>query len=114
VRDALLALLLLTLPALAQEGNLGHGHDEWHEGFYNGLVTPVTKVSCCSLSDCRPTSGRAVGDHYEVKVNGSWIRVLASKVLKVTAPDWGFHVCAPKIFDGNPEHVYCVVLPPEN
>lgn len=109
------ALLLFCSPAIAQEhGNRGDGHDTWHEDFYNGLVTPETKVSCCNLADCRPTSGRAVGDHYEVKINEVWTEVLASKVVKRTAPDWGFHVCAPQTFSGRPEHVYCVILPPEN
>jgi hypothetical protein len=111
----LLAILLFTTHAIAQDhGNRGEGHDTWHENFYNGLVTPETKVSCCNLADCRPTSGRAVGNHYEVKINDVWIEVLPSKVVKKTAPDWGFHVCAPVMFSGKPEHVYCVVLPPEN
>lgn len=109
----LLAFLLLATPALAQEGYQGRGHSDGHADFYKKLVTPETKVSCCNLSDCRPTSGRAVGDHYEVKINGIWVRVLPSKIVKVSAPDQGFHVCAPGRFDGKPEHVYCVVLPPE-
>lgn len=110
----LLALLLSTSAFAQDRGEHGAGHDAWHEGFYNTLVTPETKVSCCSLADCRPTSGRAVGDHYEVKIDDVWIPVLPSKVVKRTAPDWGFHVCAPAVFSGKPEHVYCVVLPPEN
>lgn len=98
----------------AQDGQRGKGHDEWHTDFYNGLVTPETKVSCCNLADCRPTSGRTVGANYEVQINGVWVAVLPGKIVKRTAPDWGFHVCAPQLFDGNPEHVYCVILPPEN
>lgn len=109
----LLITALLLSSAVAQEGVIGDGHDQWHEQFYQGLVTPETKVSCCSLADCRPTSGRSVGDHYEVKINGAWVVVLASKVVKVSAPDGGFHVCAPVQFDGAPEHVYCVILPSE-
>lgn len=107
------ALLALTLPAAAQDGQHGQSHDTWHGDFYQKLVTPETKVSCCNLADCRPTSGRAVGDHYEVKIDGSWITVLPSKVVKTSAPDQGFHVCAPHNFSGKPEHVYCVVLPPD-
>jgi hypothetical protein len=30
-----------------------------------------------------------------------------------SAPDLGFHVCAPFKFDGQPDHLYCVVVPPE-
>ncbi len=111
----LILALVAASPALAQEdGNHGQGHDTWHGDFYQRLVTPETKVSCCNLADCRPTSGRVVGDHYEVKVNGAWVAVLPSKVVKVAAPDQGFHVCAPINFSGKPEHIYCVVLPPES
>lgn len=106
-------LLISALPAFAQ-GNHGDGHDEWHGTFYSKLVTPDTKVSCCSLADCRPTQGKQVGDHYEVMINDKWVRVLPEKVVKTGAPDQGFHVCAPIMFDGLPEHVYCVVLPPES
>ena len=116
----LLAAVLLSIGALvstgasAQEGHFGHGHDYWHGDFYQKLVTPETKVSCCNLADCRPTSGRQVGDHYEVKVDGNWVAVLPNKVVKTSAPDQGFHVCAPRNFSGKPEHLYCVVLPPES
>ncbi len=109
----LILALVAASPTVAQEGNHGQDHDAWHGDFYQRLVTPETKVSCCNLADCRPTSGRAVGDHYEVKINGEWVEVLASKVVKTSAPDGGFHVCAPVAFSGKPEHVYCVVLPPE-
>jgi hypothetical protein len=99
--------------AMAQEGHLGHGHDTWHQGFYRTLQRPDTKTSCCNLTDCRPTSGRQVSGHYEVKVNGAWVSVPPDKILKKTAPDLGFHVCAPFKFDGQPKHLYCVVIPPE-
>ena len=67
--------------AQAQEGHLGAGHDKWHQSFYNALQRPDGKGSCCNLTDCRPTSGRTVDDHYEVKVNGAWISVLPKKVI---------------------------------
>src|SRR5262249_29825144 len=41
---------------------------------------------CCNLTDCRPTSGKRVDDHYEVKVNGTWVSVPPSKILKQSAP----------------------------
>jgi hypothetical protein len=109
----LVGVLLLSTGALAQEGYIGTGHDKWHHDFYQHLVRPGTKVSCCNHHDCRPTSGRMVGDHYEVKVNGAWVSVPPDKVVKSSAPDLGFHVCAPVNFSGKPEHLYCVVLPPE-
>ena len=99
--------------AVAQDGHIGHGHDKWHKGFYDTLQRPDTKGSCCNLTDCRPTQGRVAGDRYEIKVNGAWVSVPADKVVNRSAPDMGFHVCAPYNFDGKPEHLYCVVLPPE-
>ena len=81
--------------AVAQEGYFGHDHEKWHHGFYQTLERPDTKSPCCNLTDCRPTSGRQVDGHYEVKVNGAWVSVPAGKILKQSAPDLGFHVCAP-------------------
>ena len=73
--------------AVAQEGYFGHDHDKWHHGFYQTLERPDTKSPCCNLTDCRPTSGRQVDDHYEVKVNGAWVSVPPGKILKQSAPD---------------------------
>jgi hypothetical protein len=113
IANLILVLALLWLDeAAAQEGYLGQGHDTWHHSFYKTLQRPDTKTPCCSLTDCRPTSGRLVEDHYEVKVNGAWISVPTDKILKTTAPDLGFHVCAPFKFNGQPNHLYCVVVPP--
>lgn len=109
----ILLSLLLSVPVHAQEGFQGQGHEQWHEDFYQKLVTPETKVSCCNIADCRPTQGRTTGQHYEVMINGLWVEVLPNKIVKVSAPDGGFHVCAPISFSGLPEHVYCVVLPAE-
>lgn len=108
------ALAVLWCPAaMAQDGHFGQQHEKWHQSFYQTLVRPDTKTSCCNMTDCRPTSGRQVDDHYEVMVNGAWISVPPSKILKQSAPDLGFHVCAPYKFNGRPEHLYCVVIPPE-
>ena len=75
--------------AVAQEGYLGHDHDKWHRGFYQTLERPDTKSPCCNLTDCRPTSGKQVDGHYEVKVNGAWVSVPPGKILKQSAPDLG-------------------------
>ena len=113
----LLIILLLAIASSAKSqeynGNHGEGHDQWHGDFYQGLVTPTTKVSCCNLADCRPTEGREAGGHYEVMIDKKWVRVLSDKIVKKSAPDGGFHVCAPLNFSGKPEHVYCVILAPE-
>ncbi|MGZ3410855.1 MAG: hypothetical protein ACXWKC_02450 [Xanthobacteraceae bacterium] len=103
----------IALPAWAQDGHLGHGHAQWHDAFYKQLIRPDTKTSCCNLTDCRPTSGRAVDGHYEVKVNGAWISVPMSKIIPTSAPDGGYHVCAPINFKGTPDELYCVILAPE-
>src|SRR5437660_3856914 len=103
----ILMLLVITaaVPAYGQEGHLGHGHDTWHQSFYNTLARPDGKGSCCNLTDCRPTSGRTVDGHYEVKVDGAWISVPQSKIIRQSAPDGGYHVCAPYNFRGHPDEL---------
>jgi hypothetical protein len=51
--------------------------------------------------------------HYEVKVDGAWISVPQTKIIRRSAPDSGYHVCAPQNFRGQPEELYCVILAPE-
>ena len=66
---AILALLVSTCLASAQEGPIvsRHGveHDSWHAQFYSKLVKD-DGGSCCNFNDCRPTSSRSVGNHYQV------------------------------------------------
>jgi hypothetical protein len=106
-------LVALALPAQAQDGHLAQDHAQWHESFYKNLTRPDSKTSCCNLTDCRPTSGRMVDGHYEVKVNGAWISVPQSKIIPQSAPDGGYHVCAPFNFKGGSEELFCVILAPE-
>src|SRR5262249_6681848 len=61
-----------------------------------------TKSPCCNLTDCRPTSGRQVDGHYEVKVNGAWVSVPSGKILKQSAPDLGFTFVPLSNSTGNP------------
>src|SRR5262249_48707549 len=103
-------IVLLFALSHAQEGYLGSGHDKWHQSFYRMLQRPDGKGSCCNLTDCRPTSGRTVDGHYEVKVNGAWVSVPQTKIIRQAAPDGGYHVCAPYNFKGQPEELYCVIL----
>jgi hypothetical protein len=114
---AILALLVSTCLASAQEGPIvsrhGVGHDTWHAQFYSKLVKD-DGGSCCNFNDCRPTLSRSVGDHYEVLVDGEWERVPWDTIRKVVAPDRGAHVCAPEgMHDMGWHIIYCVVLPPE-
>jgi hypothetical protein len=113
---AILALLVSTCLASAQEGPIvsrhGVGHDTWHEQFYSTLKRDDGS-SCCNFNDCRPTVSRMVGNHYEVMVDRKWVVVPFSTIKKVIAPDHGAHVCAPAMDDYNTTPIYCVVLPPE-
>lgn len=97
----------------ANEGHHGQDHARFHNGFYERLIRPDTGDPCCNGNDCRPTSGRMVGDHYEVKVKGMWVPVPWNKIVKETAPDLGYHVCAPSFFT-QPHQLFCVVLAPES
>jgi hypothetical protein len=54
-----------------------------------------------------------VDDHYEVKVEGEWVRVPVDTINNVVAPDGGAHVCAPRQEGRNKGVLYCVILPPE-
>jgi len=137
MKSVLLIALALggAAPALAQHahdhkghrGHIGEGHGDFHGQFYDRLKKPGTDTSCCNLTDCRPTSSRSAGAHYEVLINGAWVRVPPEKIVKVMAPDMGAHVCAPDLQDYSkglvngawpklpiqPDQIYCVVLPPE-
>jgi hypothetical protein len=129
LRLALIAVVSLFVPSIAAaqdghqhhaqghqvQGHHGRGHDKWHEGFYQKLQIPGSKTSCCNLSDCRPTEIRANGDHYEILKDGRWIRVDPGKIVKVTAPDGGAHICAPDSAGGrfDPDYVFCIVMPLE-
>jgi hypothetical protein len=114
---AVLALLVSTCLASAQEGPIvsrhGVGHDTWHAQFYSKL-TRDDGGSCCNFNDCRPTLSRSVGNHYEVLIDSKWKVVPPNTIRKVVAPDHGAHVCAPAVVDEyNTDVIYCVVLPPE-
>jgi hypothetical protein len=55
MRLAVLVLLpTLAVPAYAQDGHLGQGHDKWHQSFHHTLQRPDGKGSCCNLTDSRP------------------------------------------------------------
>jgi hypothetical protein len=109
------ACLLFRCRQRHSKGHHGHDHDRWHADFYSKLMRPDTKTSCCNLADCRPTEVRTVGDHYEVMKDGRWIRVPTDKIVKVTAPDGGAHICAPSSEGTSfePDYVFCIVMPLE-
>jgi hypothetical protein len=98
--------------ANANEGRHGQDHSHLHEIFYQKLVRPDTGNPCCNNGDCRSTSGRRLEDHYEVKVDGNWVVVPDYKIVPESAPDGGYHVCAPRFYE-QPHQLFCVIVPPE-
>jgi hypothetical protein len=118
-RTALVALFFVSTASFGLDQPLGqHGrdHDKWHGAFYQQLRIPGSQTSCCNLADCRPTQVRTNGDHYEIMKDGRWITVEPGKIVRVTAPDGGAHICAPETentrFD--PDYVFCIVMPLES
>jgi hypothetical protein len=109
-------MTLLSSPALSSDDPQGYawvGHSFFHD-FYNTLFNRKMNVSCCNNKDCRPTSSRMVGNHYEIKLNGHWVRVPDTAIIPKTAPDSGAHICAgDPSFDDPLGKIYCVILPPE-
>ena len=109
----LLACFAMPLTATAHDGRHGHDHDKWHADFYSKLMRPDTQTSCCNLADCRPTEIRTVAEHYEVLKDDRWIRVPSDKIVKITAPDGGAHICAPPSDSTlwQPDDVFCIIMP---
>ena len=114
---ALCTVFITLVPAVAQHEP--NGHELWHDQFYRLLVR-ADGFPCCTGVDCRPTTGKVVGDHYEVLVKdehvpeGVWLRYQPAHVVKKPAsPDGGWHVCAPKQWGHNLGKLYCVVMPSE-
>ncbi len=101
--------------ASAQEqstGQFGDRHAEFHS-WYQSLKRPSDGGSCCSDQDCRPTQWRQSSTNVEVLVNGKWCRVPTEKVLPVSAPDGGAHICTPHIPVGQDPctaPIFCVVI----
>lgn len=107
--------LSLPIPAAADDGDHGHGHDKWHAEFYSTLMRPDTKTSCCNLPDCRPTDLRTVGGQQQILKDGRWITLPRDKIVRVAPPDGGAHICAPPSasITWDPDFVFCVVMPPD-
>jgi len=60
--------------------------------WFQSLQQPGTGISCCSISDCRPTEFRTKGDLYEVLIapgtfdvtDQRWLTVPPDKILQRT------------------------------
>ena len=108
------ALLSYACAGDEPQGFRGVGHDTNHGTFYWDLYNAKKKVSCCHQIDCRPTQSRMIDDHYEVMINGVWMKVDKDTIIPKSAPDGGAHVCAGDPTSVDPlGRVYCVILPPE-
>lgn len=94
----LLALLLLTVPAMAQTN---HDH---HHSYYQNWTNQRDK-GCCNDNDCgelAEQNERTGRNGVEVRIEGEWCPVQAFHYLKRgNAPNWATsHVCVLKKFDG--------------
>ena len=77
----LIAALLIPAAADAQPpANADPALGPW----FRSLLVPGTSISCCSVTDCRPTEYRIEADHYEALIGGSWLVVPADKILQRT------------------------------
>lgn len=75
---ALLAMFSLFSYAAPPEGaDLTSPIAKW----YRSLQNPVTKMSCCDWSDCRPTKARVIDGHYEVWHEDQWLPVPDHAIL---------------------------------
>ena len=112
VRSSIVLVVFCFNAAAAQEGYFGHDHDKWHRSFYQMLLRPRHQDAVLQphglSAHLRKASGRSLRGEGQ-----AWVSVPSSKILKQSAPDLGFHVCAPFKFDGQPDHLYCVVVRPE-
>lgn len=96
----MLACAAIAVPVLAQDGYHGQGHAENHD-WYKDLKQPGTGYSCCNGTtngidgDCRPTRAYLTDDgQWRALVDGQWVLVPPSRVLKQLAPDGRSHICA--------------------
>ena len=90
------------------DGRWGHGHTENHD-WYQNLKQPGTGYSCCNgdtmHGDCRPTRAYLNDDGtWCAMIDGRWMPVPPSVVLKQLAPDGNSHVCA-----GKSGMIYCFI-----
>ena len=80
-RFFLMAALMVATAADAQPpANADPALGPW----FRSLLVPGTSISCCSVTDCRPTEYRIEADHYEALIGGNWIVVPPDRILQRT------------------------------
>jgi hypothetical protein len=105
VRSKSLALVLALSPVVATaqsttpSGRHGDGHAENHD-WYKDLRQPDIGSRCCngsvdgSRGDCRPTQAYMGDDGlYRAWDGREWLVVPKSKIINMTTPDRGPHLC---------------------
>ena len=108
----LIAMMLAGPLSASQSNRQGH-HGQGYDALHHWYLTLKDKRgrSCCDLLDCRPSQSRVRGRNVEVLVDGEWTRVPPDKILPLTSPDLGTHVCSPGRESNYPRgHIFCVVL----
>ena len=92
----------LSQDGLPDRGLHGHGHAQNHD-WYQELKQPSTGYSCCNGTangvegDCRPTRAYLNEDgQWYALLEGRWVQVPPTVVLKQLAPDGRSHICANK------------------
>lgn len=117
IRDAL-ALILLTVPALAQDvTHRSHPAADMplHEKFYQHWYMPDNpQRSCCSATDCYPTTiqYRNGSIYAKRREDGKWLHIPPRKVEQHRDnPDGRNHLCAPPPNASYPpDTVFCFAL----
>lgn len=79
-----LTFAMTLLLAVAADARPPQDADPALAPWFQSLHQPGTGLSCCSISDCRPTEYRMNGDDYETWVEGTWLVVPRDKILQRT------------------------------
>jgi hypothetical protein len=80
----ILPVFALLLMSVAAQARPPENPDPTLRPWFEDLRQPGSGISCCSISDCRPTDYRVAGDHYEAFIEGHWLVVPADRVLHRT------------------------------
>ena len=92
IRLTLYGLALAVIIACVAKAEDPHSmHHEWYKDLQSNQGG-----SCCNGEDCRPTHVTSKDGKAYIKIHGKWCEADEKLVLRgKTAPDMGWHVCAP-------------------
>ena len=90
-------LLLMAIPAVAQQHHHPPEHAEIHTLFYQNWMRPDDRrLSCCNLKDCEPTQARRINGTWFVlrSADQKWLPVPANRIeTERDSPDGRNHAC---------------------